>query len=153
MIKQHIFHFSLSSFYLQNLVVVYEVQMFRCTIFRIHKYSILHYAFIEFIILLYTFLAVSFAQYKEYIIWRVSLSKFSDVLSACTFGSAIGSLLSVCLGLNISRFAQSKFKRSPFPFCCLSKLKISSTISITFSRFSLLGISFFELHFLNQSAH
>ena len=43
--------------------------------------SILFYNFIEFIILLYTFLVFSFAQYKKYMVWRISFSKFSDVLS------------------------------------------------------------------------
>ena len=32
---------------------------------------ILYYKFIELILLLYTFLVVSFAWYKEYIIWRI----------------------------------------------------------------------------------
>ena len=54
--------------------------------------SILYYTFIEFIIFLYTFLAISFAQYKEYIICRTSFSKFSDVLPAFTCVKAIGNL-------------------------------------------------------------
>ena len=40
----------------------------------------------EFIILLCTFLLISFARYKEYIICQVLLSKFSNVLP--TFSSA-----------------------------------------------------------------
>ena len=55
----------------------------RCfTIFIIHKYSIyfLYYKYIEFIILLYNYLLISFAQYKKYVICVVSFSKFSDVL-------------------------------------------------------------------------
>ena len=45
-----------------------EDQMF--FVFIIHRYSIhfFYYSFIEFIILVYTFLVISFAQYKEYII-------------------------------------------------------------------------------------
>ena len=52
--------------------------------------SILFYTFIEFIILLYTFLVISFAQYKECIICLISFSKFSDALPAFTYASAIG---------------------------------------------------------------
>ena len=52
--------------------------------------SILFYKFIEFIILLYTFLVISFFRYKEYMIWRISFSKFSDMLPAFTYAKAIG---------------------------------------------------------------
>ena len=45
------------------------------------------YNFIEFIILLYTFLVISFSQYKKYIICLISFSKFSDVLPAFTCAS------------------------------------------------------------------
>ena len=63
------------------------------TIFRIHKYSIyLFYNFYEFIIMLYTFLVISFAQYKEYVICLISCNKFSDVLPAFTCARAIGNL-------------------------------------------------------------
>ena len=44
----------------------------------------------EFIKLLYTFLVISFAQYKEYMICLISFDKFSDVLSAFICTSAIG---------------------------------------------------------------
>ena len=40
---------------------------------------IMHYTFVEFIILLYTFILVSFAQYNKYTIWLISFNKFSDV--------------------------------------------------------------------------
>ena len=66
-------------------------------------YSVLYYTFIEFIILLYTFLAVSFAKYKEYMICLISFSKFSDVLPAFTCARAIGNLWTICLGVNILR--------------------------------------------------
>ena len=65
------------------------------------KVSILYYTFIEFIILLYTFLVISFARYKEYMIWRISFSKFSDVLPAFTCARAVGNLWSICLGVDI----------------------------------------------------
>ena len=54
--------------------------------------SIFFYKFIEFIALLYTFLVISFARYREYIICLISFSKFSDVLHAFTCASAIGNL-------------------------------------------------------------
>ena len=70
--------------------------------------SILFHNFIEFIKLLYTFLKIYFAQYKEYIICLISFSKFSDVLPVFTCASAIGILWSICLGLNILRFEWSE---------------------------------------------
>ena len=74
----------------------------RCfTIFRIHKYSILFYNVIKFIILLYTFLVISFARYKEYIIYLISFSKFADVLPAFTCARVISNLGSICFGVNI----------------------------------------------------
>ena len=63
--------------------------------------SILFYNFIEFIILLYTFLVILFAQYKEYIIWWITFINVSDVLLAFTCASAIGDLWRICLGVNI----------------------------------------------------
>ena len=62
---------------------------------------ILFYNFIEFNILLYTFLAIYFAWYKDYIKCPISFSNFSDVLPAFTCASEIGNLWSICLGLNI----------------------------------------------------
>ena len=70
--------------------------------------SVLFYNFVKFIILLYTFLAISFARYKEYEIYLILFSTFSDVLPAFTCASPIGNLCSICLGLNISRFELSK---------------------------------------------
>ena len=54
--------------------------------------SILYYTFIEFISLLYAFLVISISQYKEYMICRISFSKFSDVLPAFTCASVITNL-------------------------------------------------------------
>ena len=59
--------------------------------------------------LLYTFLVISFARYKEYIICQISFSKFSDVLLAITYAKAIANLWSICLAVNCL---------SPLP-CCL----------------------------------
>ena len=52
-------------------------------------------------ILLCTFLVISFAWYKKYMICLISFSKFSDVLLAFTFARAIGNLWSICLEVNI----------------------------------------------------
>ena len=75
----------LSLFYLKD----WRIRCF--TILKIRKYSI-YSVFIEFIILLYIFLVISFAQYKKYMICHISLSTFSDVLPACTSARAIGNL-------------------------------------------------------------
>ena len=64
--------------------------------------------FIEFIILFYTFLVISFAWYKEYITFLISLRNFSHVLPAFTCTSAIGNLWNICLGLNILRLEWSE---------------------------------------------
>ena len=60
----------------------------------------MYYIFIEFIILLYTFLVISFARYKEYMICLILFSKFSDFLPAFTCARAIGNLWSICLGVS-----------------------------------------------------
>ena len=70
--------------------------------------SILFYKFIEFITLLYTFLVISFARYKEYIFHLILFSKYSDILHVFTCARAIGNLWSICLGLNILRFEWSE---------------------------------------------
>ena len=70
-------------------------------------YLFLHYTFIEIIMLIYTFLVISFAQYKESMICVISCSKFSDVVPAFTCAS-IGNLWSICLGVNILRLEWSE---------------------------------------------
>ena len=60
----------------------------------------LFYNFIEIIMLLYAFLVIFFAWCKAYLIWRILVSKFSDVLLAFTCESAIGKLWSLCLEIN-----------------------------------------------------
>ena len=54
--------------------------------------AILFYNFIEFIVLLYTYLVISFVRYKKYVICLISFSKFSDLLPAFICASAIGNL-------------------------------------------------------------
>ena len=85
------YHFSLHLFYLKDCIIVYQDRMFYFAEF-INILFILFYNFIKFIILLYTFLVISFIRYKEYITWWSPLSEFSDVLPAFTFASAIGNL-------------------------------------------------------------
>ena len=57
--------------------------------------SILFYNFIEFIVLLHTFLVISFARYKDYVISPILFSKFSDLLPTFTCASAIGNPWSI----------------------------------------------------------
>ena len=58
--------------------------------------SIIFYSFVEFIIMWYTFLVISFIQYKEYIIFLISFIKISGVLPAFTCASSIGNLWRIC---------------------------------------------------------
>ena len=50
------------------------------------------YNSIEFIILLYTFLVISFALNKKYMICLILFSTFSVVIPAFTYANAIGNL-------------------------------------------------------------
>ena len=80
-----IFKFILSEI-LSNILLRLDVLLFSEFM---NIVSILFYDFIEFIILLYTFLLIYFARYKEFIICLISFSKFPDVLSAFTCASLI----------------------------------------------------------------
>ena len=71
---------------LSNSLLGSDVYYFQNTLKAV---SILYYVFIELFILLYTYLVISFTWYKEYMIWRISYSKFSDVLPASTCASAM----------------------------------------------------------------
>ena len=108
------------------------------------------YIFSEFIMLLYTFLVIYFSQYKKCIIWRISFSNFSDVLSALTYARGVGSLWSICFGVNIlirvwlkTLATRAKYEGRLLPFCCLLNLKIFLTISTI-----LFGFSFSRIYFL-----
>ena len=97
LIKQHIYLFFSSLFYLNNLVIVCEwgsdVLLFSEFITIV---SILFY--------LFCYIAVYFlviSRCKEYRIFLISFSKFSYVLPDFTCARAIGILRSICLGLNI----------------------------------------------------
>lgn len=47
---------------------------------------------------LYTFLVISLTRYKNYIIWRILSSKFSNALPAFTCATAVGNPMNnVCL--------------------------------------------------------
>ena len=80
----------------------------RCfNIFRIYQYSIYSvYTFMELIILFYNLSVVAFAQYRKYLIFLISFRKFSDVLSAFTYASAIVNFLIGYWGIKVL---------SPFP--------------------------------------
>ena len=58
------------------------------------------YTCIDLIMLLYTFLVISFAQYKEKTICLISFNKRFELLPAFTCARAIGHLWSICLGVN-----------------------------------------------------
>ena len=62
--------------------------------------SIFHYICVEFIIYLYTFLVTSL-RYREYTIWPVSFSKFSEILPDFACPLASSNLSSACLGIYI----------------------------------------------------
>ena len=96
----------------------------------IERVSILYFTFSEFIILLYTFLVISFVRYKEYMICWISFSKISDVLAGFTFAILIViiqvlcyNLGIICLGFSILRLVWSetlatraKSERCSFPW-------------------------------------
>ena len=86
----------------------------------------------EKIILLYTFLKISFSQYKEYLIFQISFSKFSNVLHAFTCAST-GNLFSFCLWVNILR-CKAKSERRFMPSICstenITLLKALRTFSL-----------------------
>ena len=132
----------------------------RCfTIFRTHKYSIhfLYYTFIEFITLLYTFLVISVARYKENMFCLILFNKFLDVLRAFACVRAIDNLRSICLGANI--FKHSLYFVLYLASCTIEKFTLNNSrvsfldsesnlilsnalcCSFTFS-FALLNVSF-----------
>ena len=107
MIKQHIYQ--LYQVYIINIEFILPESLNNSLLYPdillfskvINIVSILYYTFIKPIKLICTFLVISFAWYKEYMIWWISFNNFSDVLPACTCASATGSLWSIRLGLNI----------------------------------------------------
>ena len=61
----------------------------------------MYYTFTDFIILLYTFLVISFAGYNEHMTYLILFSKLPDVLRAFTCARAIGNLWSLCFRVKI----------------------------------------------------
>ena len=59
------------------------------------------YNWIDLIMLLYTFLVISFDSYKEQMICLISFNKLSELLPAFTCARAIGNLWSICFGVSI----------------------------------------------------
>ena len=85
--------------------------------------SILYCNFIEFVILLYTFLEISFSRYKEYIIWLISLVSCHFIfrcitylyLCKCYWQSVIDNLWNIFLGVNIlSHVVKGEGRPSPW---------------------------------------
>ena len=75
-------------------------------IFWVHKYSIHFYNWIQFhcidvIMLLCTFLGISFDWYKEWTICLISFYKLSEWLPTFNCARAISNFWSICLGDNI----------------------------------------------------
>ena len=93
---------------------------------------------IEFIILLYTFLVISFAWCEEYMTFLISFSKFSDVLPAFTCAKAIDNHWSICLGVNIFRLEWSEtLSKKPVPAIFIGNILLSKalrTLSLTSER-------------------
>ena len=74
--------------------------------------------------MLYSFLVIYFAQYKEYFICLIPFSKFSDVLPASICARATGNLWSICIGVNIfSPFSCDGFKENVL---LLTALRVNS---------------------------
>ena len=65
------------------------------------NYCIHIYICIDLVILLYTFLVVSFDRYNKRKICLISFNIFSKLLPALTCAKAIGNLQSICLGVHI----------------------------------------------------
>ena len=73
--------------------------------------SILFYNFIKFIMLLHTFLLVSFARYNEYMISLISFSKFQMYYLLLLVQKLLVIFEGICLGLNILIFESSGILR------------------------------------------
>ena len=101
----------------------------------INAVSILFYNFIEFIILLYTFLVISFPWYKEYINVLILHIKFSDTLRAFTSVRTIGNLSRVSLEVNILRLEWSEIlSETPVSSVFIENILLSEalrTLSLT----------------------
>ena len=78
----------------------------------------------ELITFLYTFLVISFSQYKRYMICLIPFRVFSDALPAFTCTNIIDNLWRICLGVNIWIHVPKSEER-PLPFCYLLKSTIS----------------------------
>ena len=79
--------------------------------------------------ILYNVLVILFVWFKEYIIWRISFSKFSDIFVAST--SALGNLWNIYLGFNM--FSTFIILLRSF-YCIISNIKYNPrTIIIKFN--------------------
>ena len=105
--------------------------------------SILFYNFIELIILLYTFLVISLAQHKEYIIWWISFFLVFICLTCFYLCKCFWKSLK-----HLFRCYYLEFKGDFVPFRSLFKSMMFSTIPIILSGFSALRISFLLKEFL-----
>ena len=104
------------------------------------------------------FFAISFARYKEYMIWWTLFSKFSDVLSAFTCARAIGNLWSICLGGNIlnclwseTLATEANVSGQPFPIVCcpFENILLSKTLRTFYLPLrSIIAFFFLDCFFL-----
>ena len=103
--------------------------------------------------MLYIYLIISFPWYKEYMIWHISFSKFSDVLSAFTPARSIGNLWSICAGVKILSCLRSetlpKVLRNLFPFVYFGNISPSTAVKTFWlpfrSIYAFLRSAFFSL--------
>ena len=85
--------------------------------------------FIKFTTLMYIFLVILW--YKNYMIFLISFSKFSDVLTAFTSARAINNLWSICLGVNTFRLEWSEtLSEKPVPLIFIKNIFLSEALRI-----------------------
>ena len=131
MIKQYIYHFFFSLFYLQGYldICLWGSDVLLCSefvdilsIFVLYLYWI-HYVLIYFFGNLFCSIQIYFAQYKRYTICLISFCKFSDVLPVFTSARAIGNRLSINIGVNI-------FSPCPF-FSFIGKILLRKALIVS----------------------
>ena len=118
--------------------------------------SILHKHCIEFNLLLYTFLVISFARCKKYLIFLIWLGKFLNVVSVFSCPRAIGYLWNRFLGVNILRLEWSEtLSEKSVPSVSVENIlfsKASRTLSLPSQNpCKFLRVSFFFHFFLNYA--
>ena len=83
---------------------------------------------IEYVLLLYTVLVISFARYKKYMICLISFSKLSDVLPIFTCARTIGNFSSIYLGVSILKLEWSE---NLYLYFCCGNILLLRTLSLS----------------------